>query len=78
MTDIFIGSKKYTNIEKQPDFKLKHMLQLVEIEITNYEKNIANYPPDRLERFGKPFLKILHQRRDAIVAIQQSRIKSKQ
>lgn len=77
MTDIFIGSKKYTNIEKQPDFKLAHMLQLVEIEITNYEKHLVNYPPDRLERFGKPFLKILQQRREAIINIQQSRSKSK-
>lgn len=77
MTDIFIGSKKYTNIEQQPDFKLAHMLQLVEIEITNYEKHLVNYPPDRLERFGKPFLKILQQRREAIINIQQSRSKSK-
>lgn len=53
------------------------MLQLVEIEITNYEKHLVNYPPDRLERFGKPFLKILQQRREAIINIQQSRSKSK-
>lgn len=77
MTDIFIGSKKYTNIEKQPDFKLAHMLQLVEIEIANYEKHLVNYPPDRLERFGKPFLKILQSRKDAIVGVQLSRVKLK-
>lgn len=76
MTDIFIGTKKYSNIEKYPDFKLKHLLQLIEIEITNYEKSLVNYPSDRLERFGKPFLKILNERRDAIISIQQSRSKS--
>ncbi len=37
----------------------EHRIQLKKDEIERYKVTIKNYPPDRLEKFGKPFLKRL-------------------
>lgn len=54
--DINIGSKTFKNVETFPIGKLEHLRQLAEIQVTNYKRVIQNYPPDRMERCGKPFL----------------------
>lgn len=32
------------------------LLQGLKVERTNYLRAIENYPPDRMEKYGKPFL----------------------
>jgi hypothetical protein len=39
---------------------LEHRIQLKKDEIRRYELSIANYPPERMERHGKPFLQKLN------------------
>lgn len=72
--DIFIKSKKYSKVETLPIYKLNHLLQLLSVEIENYEKVIKNYPKERMERFGKPFLSQLQQRKEIV----ENLIKQKQ
>ena len=38
---------------------LEHRIQLKQFEIDNYNACIRNYPPDRLDRYGKPYLQRL-------------------
>lgn len=64
--DIFIKNKKYSKVETLPISKLEHMRQLICVEIENYEKIIKNYPKERMERFGKPFLSQLQQRKETV------------
>lgn len=33
--------------------------QAQEIQITNYTRAIANYPPERMEKYGQPFMEKL-------------------
>jgi len=56
--NIRTGIKKLKKLSV-PD--LNHMIQLCEIDIKNYEIIIENYPPDRIEKYGQPYLKILKQ-----------------
>lgn len=56
VADIRIGSKVYKKVEKLPKAKIEHMIQLLDIEIVNYKNHIKNYPPERMEKFGIPFL----------------------
>jgi len=44
--------------------ELNHTLQLLDVQIKNYTLLIENYPPDRMERYGKPYLKRLSDQRD--------------
>ena len=44
---------------KQHQENLEHRIQLKKDEIRRYELSIANYPPDRMEKYGKPFLQRL-------------------
>ena len=45
---------------KKSKENLEHRIQLKKDEIRRYELAIANYPPDRMERHGKPFLQKLN------------------
>ena len=45
---------------KKSKDNLEHRIQLKKDEIKRYEFAIANYPPDRMERHGKPFLQKLN------------------
>ncbi len=47
--------------------KVEHLLQLKEDEIVRHKKAIENYPPERLEKYGKPFLLKLEKERDALL-----------
>ena len=56
--EVFIGTKRY-RLDGLSAGKLEHLLQLAQIEIDNYRRAIQNYPPDRMEKYGKPFLERL-------------------
>jgi hypothetical protein len=43
--------------------QLAHMEQLCQVEIDNYLICIENYPPERMERYGKPCLARLIERK---------------
>ena len=45
---------------KKSKENIEHRIQLKKDEIRRYELAIANYPPDRMERHGKPFLQKLN------------------
>lgn len=45
---------------KKSKENLEHRIQLKKDEIQRYERVIANYPPDRMEKNGKPFLEKLN------------------
>jgi len=42
---------------------LKHCIQLMDVTISSYEKAITNYPLDRMNNYGIPFLKRLKEQR---------------
>lgn len=43
--------------------ELRHYMQMAQVEIDNYAVCIENYPPDRLEKYGRPFMaKLVSQR----------------
>lgn len=44
--------------------QLKHMIQLCDEEIVAYEMCIVNYPLDRMEKHGKPYLRHLEARKE--------------
>lgn len=58
---------------KFTDGKLQHMLQLAEIRVQNYAEAIKNYPPDRMEMYGKPHMMMLEERANVIRSILTSR-----
>ncbi len=45
---------------KKSKENLEHQIQLKKDEIIRYEKAIVNYPPDRMEKYGEPFLQRLN------------------
>jgi hypothetical protein len=45
---------------KRNAYNLEHQIQLKKIEIDNYTQAIKNYPIERLEKFGKPYLQKLN------------------
>lgn len=73
MIDVRVGSKNYRNIESYTNDKLDHMVQLADICITNYKNIIKNYPPDRMENYGKPFLKDMETVKQQIMEIRGNR-----
>lgn len=75
MTNVRIRGRVYKNIEAYTDEKLDHILQLIEIQITNYKRNIQNYPPSRMERYGAPFIRTMERSKNAVLAVKNSRIK---
>jgi hypothetical protein len=46
-------------MKKVPN-NLEHRIQLKQNEIANYERCIVNYPADRMEKHGKPYLQKLN------------------
>lgn len=38
---------------------IEHRIQLKKIEIKNYEQSIKNYPPQRMQTHGEPYLRKL-------------------
>lgn len=67
--NIQIGSKVYRNIDKLSIEKLKHILELNNIEITSYKEMIKNYSKERMEFHGTPFIKYLENNNTIITDI---------
>lgn len=67
--DVQIGTKHYRNIENLTHDKLNHLIQLAQVEIDNYQKAIENYPPERMERYGKPHLRKLEKTKEDIIEL---------
>jgi hypothetical protein len=63
--DVRIGLKIHKRIETYSQGKLEHLLQLAEIEITNYHRITVNYPPERLAH-SKLHLAKLEEQRDIV------------
>ena len=45
---------------KKSSADTEHLIQLKKIEIDRYKLAIKNYPEDRMQKYGIPFLKRLH------------------
>ena len=63
---IYVGTRQVKNLHLMSTAKLEHLLQLAEIEISNYEVLLNNYPEQRLEAIGIPHLNRLRYTRDVI------------
>ena len=55
MSEFFINGKKYTTQGKSIA-QLEHMLQLAKDAVERYKVTCRNYPADRMDRIGKPFM----------------------
>lgn len=72
---VIVHCKTY-HLDRLSEAKLDHLVQLCDIEITNYERAMRNYPTDRMEKYGYPHLEYLRgiramvdeYRRDALKA----------
>jgi hypothetical protein len=47
-----------SNMRIAPD-NVEHRIQLKKIQIEGYKRAIRNYPPDRMKRYGIPYLDML-------------------
>lgn len=45
---------------KKSSADIEHLIQLKKIEIDRYKLAIKNYPEDRMQKYGIPFLKRLY------------------
>ena len=45
---------------KKTKANIEHQIQLKKDEIIKYEEVIKNYPPDRMKKYGQPYLQRLH------------------
>ena len=57
---IFKALQKIDTLTKE---ELNHCIQRMDIEIDHHKICIKNYPPNRMERCGIPYLKRLEERR---------------
>jgi hypothetical protein len=74
--NVNINGKTYKGIEKLPETKLEHLLQLAQVAIDNYSKHIKNYPPSRMEMFGYPHLAKLNSEKELIQSVLLSKTQS--
>ena len=58
---MFIGNA-YARRVSLSDAELERLLASLQDEAERYRYAIRNYPPDRMERHGKPFLAMLEER----------------
>ena len=54
--DIQIGCRNYKHAETYTVGKLEHLVQLIDIELTNYKNYAKNYPPITYEKTAKPYI----------------------
>ena len=52
----------YDRRDSLSDSDLERLLAALKDEVARYRYAIRNYPPDRIERHGKPFLATLQER----------------
>ena len=66
---IFKALQKIDALTKE---ELKHCIQRMNTDINYYRICIKNYPPDRMKRFGVPYLKrLMNQRQKFIKRLKQ-------
>ena len=61
---------KYTALQKIDELskcELMHCIQQMDIEINYYHQCIKNYPPERLEKYGIPYLEKLEKEKQTFV-----------
>lgn len=58
--------KAYDRRESLSDADLERLLAALKDEAERYRVSIRNYPPERMERHGKPFLAKLEERVDNV------------
>lgn len=56
----------YTQRDGLSDAELERLLAALKDEVDRYRYAIRNYPAERLERHGKPFLATLQERVDEV------------
>jgi hypothetical protein len=65
----------YLRRESLSDAELERLLAALRDETERYRDAIRNYPPDRMERHGKPFLARLEVRVDEVERLTKERAK---
>lgn len=53
--------------------ELERLLLALENEVARYRDTIRNYPPDRIHKYGKPFLDSLQQRVTVVAELLSTR-----
>ncbi len=56
----------YARRDNLSDAELERLLAALKDEVERYRYTIRNYPPDRMERHGRPFLAKLEERVDEV------------
>lgn len=54
--------KAFDKRESLTDSELERLIQRLRTEVTHHERAIANYPEDRMEKYGTPYLLRLQDR----------------
>ena len=65
--------KAYDQREDLSDRDLERLLVALRDEVERYRYTIRNYPPDRMEKHGKPFLAKLEERVAVVKKVVESR-----
>lgn len=65
--------KAYDQREDLSDRDLERLLIALRDEVGRYRYTIRNYPPDRMEKHGKPFLAKLEERVAVVKRVVESR-----
>lgn len=65
--------KAYARAETLDDVELERLLQALRDEVERYRYAIRNYPPERMERHGKPYLSELQERVLVVEGIRDGR-----
>lgn len=63
--DLFIKNKKVV-LTNKTQAQLEHLLQLAKDEVDRYQRIVQNYPPDRMEQYGRPHIQKLQRVVDVI------------
>lgn len=61
---IYKALKKIDTLNKS---ELEHCIQRLNVEIEGYNRCIENYPPDKLKKYGLPYLKRLMDQRQKFI-----------
>ncbi len=67
VAEIFIDAKR-VKLAGKTLAQLEHLLQLAKDQKRRYDITTKNYPPDRMEKYGKPFYERLNENIAAIEA----------
>ena len=65
--------KAYSQRDHLSDRDLERLLGALRVEVERYRYTIRNYPSDRMEKHGKPFLAKLEERVAVVQRVLESR-----